>query len=183
MDAAECIMGVSSPREGMHVLFEAMTCFKPTRVIEIGSAFGVGSMYLAEALQQNGCGRLYGIEYEQWRCDIANASLAGHWKGTATIYCGRAEDLVPTLAADHGQFDFAFVDAVHKYEDTMGYHGLLRDSVGAGAIAIYDDINWSDGMGRFWADLQADPSITDSVLVNGRWGCVRYRGIDPTHIE
>jgi predicted O-methyltransferase YrrM len=176
MDEGACLDGVSSPIQCVWLLYQAVRSFRPATVVEIGSAFGVGSMSIAEALSANGGGRLHGIEFEDWRCDIANRNLARHWKEIGGVICGLAEQVLPEIIAGNGLIDFAFVDATHKYNDTMCYHRMLRAFSSPGAIALFDDINWSEGMRRFWRDVLADDSVTDCLLINDRWGFVRYRG-------
>src|SRR5688500_8655409 len=53
MDVGECIDGVSSPETAARLIYTLVRMLKPARVVEIGSAFGVGTMYIAEALRMN----------------------------------------------------------------------------------------------------------------------------------
>lgn len=181
MDAGQCAEDVSSPEVGLKLVYEIVRLFKPAWVVEIGSAFGVGSMYLAEALKRNRTGSLSGIEFESWRAHIANKCLSSHWRAQGKIHAGRAEDIFPQLVAAGKKVDFVFVDAVHKYKDTMVYHRLLEKGVSEGAIVVYDDINWSEGMKRFWNELLLEETVEDAVLINGRWGIARYRPENKTN--
>jgi hypothetical protein len=65
---------------------------------------------------------------------------------------------------------------MHTYEATMGYHRILSQCVADGAIVVYDDIGWSDGMAQFWQEVVNEPNITDAVSLGNRWGVVRYAG-------
>jgi predicted O-methyltransferase YrrM len=176
MDAGECAELVSSPQLGGRLVYELVKIFRPMSVVEIGSAFGVGSMYIVEALRQNGRGSFVGIEYEEWRADIANENLRVNWPNQGSVRSGRAEDILPQLLAGGRRIDFAFIDAVHKYEDTLGYHRLLEKGISNEAILIYDDINWSEDMRRFWQDLIVEDAVSDALLINERWGIVRHSG-------
>jgi predicted O-methyltransferase YrrM len=176
VDAGECADLVSSPVLGCKLVHELVKIFKPMSVVEIGSAFGVGSMYILEAMKQNRRGSFLGIEYEGWRADIANENLGAGWSTQGAVLSGRAEDILPRLLTDGRKFDLAFIDAVHKYENTFGYHRLLEKGATNPAILVYDDINWSEDMRRFWQDLIVEEAISDALLINGRWGLVRYSG-------
>jgi predicted O-methyltransferase YrrM len=174
IDAGDCAAGVSSPEEAARLIYRLVRIFKPAHVVEIGSAFGVGTMYISEALRMNGSGQVVGIECEEWRADLANECLARHWGTIGRVEIGAAEEIFPRLRAQHGPFDFAFVDAVHKFENTVGYHNMVRSSVNSAAIVVYDDINWSSEMQRFWQFLCAQTDVTDALLVSGRWAVARY---------
>lgn len=174
MDCGECAQHVSSPEKGGKLCYKIIKLYKPNSVVEIGSAFGVGSMYICQALKENGFGFLKGIEYEPWRADIANLNLKKHWSDQGIIYAGRCEDLLLELFTLENKINFAFIDAVHKYDNCMEYHSLLKKTVSEGAIALFDDINWSDDMRRYWKDLIMDNSISDALLIDERWGLVRY---------
>jgi predicted O-methyltransferase YrrM len=176
MDAGECAELVSSPELGCRLVHELVKIFRPMSVVEIGSAFGVGSMYIAEALKQNRRGSFVGIEYEKWRADVANENLRSDWPTQGSVCSGRAEDILPRLLADGREIDFAFIDAVHKYEATLGYHRLLENGISNEAILVYDDIDWSKDMRRFWQDLIVEEAISDALLINERWGIVRHSG-------
>ncbi|MHC4993437.1 MAG: O-methyltransferase [Planctomycetota bacterium] len=174
MDAGEVAGGVSSPREGGLLLNALVRVCRPRRAYELGSAFGVGTMYMAAALNEIGAGRVDGIEFEGWRARLAGAAVQEHWPGFGAVHPGAIEQVLPRLAQTDGRGDFAFVDAVHRYEETMGYHHLLRDALNPGATAVFDDIDFSEQMLAFWDDLVDDPRISDAVLIRGRWGVVRY---------
>jgi predicted O-methyltransferase YrrM len=174
MDAGECAQGVSSPEVAVRLIYTLVRMFKPAQVVEIGSAFGIGTMYIAEALRANGRGAVVGVEYEDWRADIANRCLARHWREIGHVESGPAEIVLPRLAQEGKVFDFAFVDAVHKFDNTVGYHELLSRGSAGPFIAVYDDMNWSDEMRRVWRFLCDQERITDALLVNERWAIVRY---------
>lgn len=174
-DASEVLAGVSSPRLGGMLLYELVRLCRPDWIVELGSAFGISALYMTEALSRNGSGRLDGIEYERWRAELASRFLETRRPGKAVIHHGGIEDILPRLTAGGGSRPaFAFVDAVHKYDECMGYHGLLAECLADGATVVWDDVNFSEEMGTFWASLVNEAVITDAVLCQGRWGIVRY---------
>ncbi|MGD9693392.1 MAG: O-methyltransferase [Phycisphaerales bacterium] len=176
-DAAQVCTRVSSPRRGKALLHELIRIHQPQWIIELGSAFGIGSLAMASALEPDAECRFDGVEYEGWRAKIAQDGLSELRPRDARIHAGRIEDILPDIVrgANPGP-DFAFVDAEHTYEATMGYHRLLSDCVRPGAIIVYDDIGWSPDMRRFWTDVVRDPRITDAISLGDRWGITRYAG-------
>lgn len=176
MDAAECFAGVSSANAGGRLLHALVCMCNPQLAVELGSAFGMSSMYVVDAIREVGYGEFVGIELEAWRAEIAQRNIESVTPECGKVVAGPIERVLPEAVPENGgeKIDFAFVDAVHKYENTMEYHQLLKKRIGEGAIVVYDDINWSEEMRRFWGDLMMDSSVTDALLVDQRYGCVRY---------
>lgn len=176
MDAAEVCRLVSSVPAANNLLHMLVTLSGATRVIEMGSAFGVSTVAMANALSGSKGSTLDGIEFEDWRAKIANEGAQRQLGERGRVHAGRIEDIAPPLAAERGPFDMAFIDAMHTYEATLGYHELFAAHCSPGAVAVYDDCNWSEDMQRFQKRLIADPRIVASALINGRWAVVRYGG-------
>lgn len=176
-DASQVCTRVSSPRRGKALLHELVRIHQPRWIIELGSAFGIGSLAMASALDADVECRIDGVEFEAWRARIAQDGLSLLRPRHARIHAGRIEDLIPDIvqSAAPGP-DFAFVDAEHTWQATMGYHRLLSECVSPGAIVVFDDIGWSPDMRRFWSDVVRDPRITDAVSLGDRWGITRYAG-------
>lgn len=176
MDAAEVCRLVSSVPAANNLLNMVVRLSGARRVIEMGSAFGVSTVAMAIALTDDDSSTIDGVEFEDWRAEIANTGAQRVLGGRARVHAGRIEDLVPPLAAERGPFDMGFIDAMHTYDATIGYHHLFAAHCTPNAIAVNDDCNWSEGMQRFQEELIADPRIVASALVNQRWAVVRYGG-------
>lgn len=177
MDAAEVCRLVSSVPAANNLLNMVAKLSGARRVIEMGSAFGVGTVAMASALATDDSSTIDGIEFEDWRAAIANTGAQRVLDGRGRVHAGRIEDVVPRLAAERGPFDMGFIDAMHTYDATLGYHQLFAAHCAPRAVAIYDDCNWSEGMQQFCKELIADPRIVASALINQRWAVVRYGGV------
>lgn len=180
-DASLVCERVSSPSRGMTVLHHAAAIRRPRWSVELGSAFGIGTLSIALGVRDVPGAIVDGIEFEGWRADIAREGVRAVLGQRADVHHGAIEDLLPRLArrrAEEGVagVELAFVDAAHTYEATMGYHHLIARCAAQGALVIYDDIGWSAGMRRFWQDVVRAPEITDAIELGNRWGVTRYRG-------
>jgi len=170
MDAGEVFQGVSSAELGQRLLYSLVTRFCPTHCVEFGSAFGTATVAIAGALPEGG--RIEGIELEEWRADIANRTLQALAPDKGKVFVGSIEEVFPRLRG-FGGFDFAFVDAEHRYDACMKYCDLLRPRVAHQGLIVFDDIDWSGDMRRFWRDLCRDEWVQSAALFNGRWGVIR----------
>jgi predicted O-methyltransferase YrrM len=78
------------------------------RIVEIGTSFGVSTLYLAAAVRDNGGGTVIGTEYEPEKAKAARANFAE--AGLADFIDLREGDLRQTLKDLRGPTDFALID-------------------------------------------------------------------------
>lgn len=112
-------------------------------------------------------GRFDGIEYEEWKAQVANDHLSNT---PHRVHPGRIEDIFPRLASEHGPVDLVYVDALHTYDDMLTYKSLVERHAAPSAVVVYDDIDFSLETGRFWRHAVES---ADSAALDGRWGVVR----------
>lgn len=91
--------------EFCHMLCLAL---RAKRVVEIGTSFGVSTLYLADAVRQNGGGVVIGTEYEPAKAAAARASFQA--AGLADLIDLREGDLRDTLKVIEGPVDFVLMD-------------------------------------------------------------------------
>ncbi|MET0275021.1 MAG: class I SAM-dependent methyltransferase [Phenylobacterium sp.] len=88
-----------------HLLCRAL---RATRVVEVGTSFGVSTLYLADAVRANGGGVVIGTEYEPPKAARARANFAA--AGLADLIDLRQGDLRETLKVIEGPVDFVLMD-------------------------------------------------------------------------
>jgi predicted O-methyltransferase YrrM len=91
--------------EFCHMLIRAL---RATRVVEIGTSYGVSTLYLADAVRANGGGVVVGTEYEPAKAAAARASFEA--AGLARFIDLREGDLRETLKDLEGPVDFVLMD-------------------------------------------------------------------------
>jgi predicted O-methyltransferase YrrM len=91
--------------EFCHLLCRAL---RATRVIEVGTSFGVSTLYLADAVRANGGGVVIGTEHEPAKAAAARATFAD--AGLSGFIDLREGDLRETLKAIEGPVDFVLMD-------------------------------------------------------------------------
>jgi predicted O-methyltransferase YrrM len=69
------------------------------------------------------------------------------------------------IGNENQPIDFLFLDGNHHEEPTMLYFGLALPFLEPGAIVVFDDIGWNDGMRRAWRRIQEHPSVRTAVKV------------------
>jgi len=78
------------------------------RVVEVGTSFGVSTLYLAAAVRDNGGGRVIGTEHEARKAQAARANFEA--AGLSELIDLREGDLRETLKGLDGPVDFVLVD-------------------------------------------------------------------------
>ncbi|HKV00320.1 MAG TPA: class I SAM-dependent methyltransferase [Vineibacter sp.] len=78
------------------------------RVVEVGTSFGVSTLYLADAVRANGGGTVIGTEYEPAKAAVAQAHFEA--AGLSPFIDLREGDLRETLKVVDGPVDFVLMD-------------------------------------------------------------------------
>lgn len=142
-------------------------------VVEMGTAVGISSAYLAAGLEVGGGGQVVTLDLDPERHVVARDL---HQRlGLSDLVETRTGDFASTLAtalADAAPIDLLFVDGHHQHEPTLAYYEQARPYLGPGAVVIFDDIRWSEGMRQAWAAVQRAPQ-TAVVADLGATGWVR----------
>lgn len=124
------------------------------RAIEIGTFTGYSSLWLADALPEDG--RLICFEKESEFAAIGEP----YWREAGVdhkidLRIERALPVLDSLIADGagGTFDFIFVDADKK--NYLNYYERALELVRAGGLIVFDNV--------FWGGEVADPTKTGTV--------------------
>jgi predicted O-methyltransferase YrrM len=159
----------------LHLLARAA---RARRILEVGTAIGVSTLYLARAVELGGT--VISFEVDAERHAAAESYLAR--AGVADRTDLRLQDAREGLASLEGWFDFAFIDGVKaQYDD---YLGLLLPRLNRGAVLTVDNVlmsgtvaegrtdgHWSDEqisqMRAFTQRVLSLPELTCTVLPVG----------------
>jgi len=154
------------PQRGQYI-FELVRDRRPHVTLETGFAYGISTLFIAEALRQNGTGRHIAIDpLERTRFDglglkhIAEAGLGD----LVTFHEEPSELCLPRLARDGLRLDFAFVDGLHLFDYVVAECLFLGHMLRKGSLLLIDDTNMP-GVARacdFFAANRADfEELTD----------------------
>jgi predicted O-methyltransferase YrrM len=155
---------VSKPPNAARLMYLLVREFGPQRAIELGTNVGISSAYQAAGLQVNGAGgRIATLEASPYRLRVARALHGRVGLHNLDYRQGLFSDTLDAAVADFGPFDFAFIDGHHQYGPTLDYFDRVWRNARDGALFVFDDIRWSEGMERAWAALQADERVALAV--------------------
>lgn len=123
------------------------------RVVEIGTSFGVSTLYLADAVRANGGGVVIGTEYEPAKAAHARANFAA--AGLSDLIDLREGDLRETLKVIEGPVDFVLMDI--WTEMARPALELVAPHLRKGAIIVADNTAQFRHAYRHFFDFVADP--------------------------
>ncbi len=147
-------------------------CAKATEArtaLELGSAVGIGTAYLAA-----GTARVISVEASPDRAEMARETVA-NVSDDVEIIVGRFRRILPSLVdrLEHG-VDIAWIDGHHRKGPTLLYFNTVRPKLNQGAVVAFDDIRQSAGMREAWSILQRTDGFSDTLDLDavgiGVWG-------------
>jgi len=137
--------------EFCHMLCRAL---RATRVVEVGTSFGVSTLYLADAVRANGGGMVIGTEYEPAKAAQARVNFAA--AGVADLIELREGDLRETLKVIEGPVDFVLMDI--WTEMARPAIELIGPHLRPGAIVVADNTEQFRHAYRHFFEFVADPA-------------------------
>ena len=148
-----------SARKGQF-LYRLVAHFKPRTIIELGTSFGISTMYMAMGYRNARIITLEGCH--------DTAGIAGHnfnRLGLSNIeeVCGNFDTKLPEILERVGTVDLVFFDGNHKKEATLRYFDQSFSHIQNNTIFLFDDIHWSKGMKEAWENIREHPSVSVSI--------------------
>jgi predicted O-methyltransferase YrrM len=140
-------------------------------IFELGTSFGISTMYLAAANKDTivytieGCPAVSGISLE-------NFSIAGI--ENIIQMTGSFEDLLPELEKKPVKPGLVFIDGNHRKEPTLKYFRQLAKISGNNTVIILDDIYHSKEMEEAWIEIKKHKSVSFTIDIF-RMGMVFFR--------
>jgi predicted O-methyltransferase YrrM len=165
-----------SPRSAQ-VLFQVARGIRPERALEMGTCLGISAAYVGAALDLNGRGRLVTLEGVPGQARIAGENLAGlGLADRVEIVLGPFQETLGAALEAAAPLQFAFVDGDHREDATLAYYEQMLPHLSDGAVVVFDDIRWSDGMTRAWSRLTAHPRTRFAIDLYNMGLCIVGEG-------
>jgi predicted O-methyltransferase YrrM len=144
------------------LLFRLVNQAKPDTILELGTSFGITTLYLAS---YNSKARCITIEGCPETLKIASNIFNTEKCNNIETHEGNINQLLPTILNDLEKIDFVFFDANHQEQATLDYFNLCLNKKGEKSVFVFDDIYWSKGMTKAWQKIKTHPSVRVSIDV------------------
>ncbi len=152
---------VITPKPVGEILFKTVNHFGPTHILELGTALGMGTLYLALAAAQSAT--VYTLEANKDFTAIAQKHFDKLDATNITCVNGRFEEKLTVVLQKMDQLDLAFFDGHHTHQATLANFNLCLEKAHEKTVFIFDDINWSEDMHTAWEEIGQHPQVTYTV--------------------
>jgi predicted O-methyltransferase YrrM len=127
------------------LLYDLVRQHRPSQTLEVGFAYGYSTLYILQALSDNGGGKheaIDPIEIDRWHgIGLANVKRAGF--EAIFNHCDKPSYLaLPRHLSNGFKVDFAFIDGSHLFDDTLLDACYIDRMLSENGILVFDDWNW-----------------------------------------
>jgi predicted O-methyltransferase YrrM len=142
------------------LLYRMVKYYKPYKVVELGTSFGISTAYLASG---NENAEVFTCEGSESIAGIAKKNFVELELKNIHLSEGDFANIVSPLLSNLNTVDFAFIDGNHRKDPTLAYFAKLLNFSTLSTILVFDDIHWSAEMEEAWAEIKLHPSVTLTV--------------------
>ncbi|HYG03109.1 MAG TPA: class I SAM-dependent methyltransferase [Chryseosolibacter sp.] len=138
-----------------------ITRYKCKNIIELGTSFGINTLYLAADPSVN----VVTIEGSKAIAEIGSLTLQFAGAKNIKLLEENIDAALPALLQTMRKVDFVFMDANHTCDATVRYFKLLLKNIHHKSVIVVDDIHYSAGMERAWKEIKDHPLVHSSADV------------------
>ena len=149
----------TTPKFG-NLMYRLINHFQPQTAIELGTALGIGSLYINSGLSSNA--RFITHEGCQNVLNVAKKNFNKAEKEIETVR-GNFDETLPETLETIDLLDFAYIDGNHTKSATLRYFNYCLDKINNKSVLVFDDIHWSEGMEEAWEEIKAHPRVTVTI--------------------
>ena len=142
------------------LLFKLIHDYQCKNIIELGTSFGINSMYMAA----NSLVKVHSFEGCPNTAAIAQKYFDELGYSNIELVIGDINTTLPQFANQcMNKIDLVFMDANHQLEPTISYFKQLLSICHDQSIIVIDDIYWSSEMTKAWEEIKLHPQVTTSI--------------------
>jgi predicted O-methyltransferase YrrM len=165
------------------ILFNTVRIMRPQRCLELGTAYGMSSLFILAALKAFvDCGSLATVEGAEAIYSLSSSMLKRQYGEMVSCTLGDIRLMLPELVKSLGKIDFFFHDSSHSREDYINDFSAVVESLAPGAVVIIDDIRWEDSRlsassrtYEGWQAVSVHPRVRRAIEVDGTLGLLLIR--------
>lgn len=133
------------PAEEGELLQDWIAEHRPRRLLEIGLAYGLSTLFVCEALERLGGADAYHVidpwQRTQWHGAGLHALERAGYRSLVRFHEEPSELCLPRLLAEGERLDFALVDGWHSFDQVMMEVYFLNRMLTPGGLLVFDDVH------------------------------------------
>lgn len=134
--------------------------FKPKTILELGTATGLSTMYLARGAPESTCITLEGCPET---AQLARSNLHQAGIGNVEVVVGDFAETLPRTLMILENIGFCFIDGNHRERPTLDYFAQIIGHCSEGSVLAFHDIHMSEGMNRAWKTICDHQAATITI--------------------
>ena len=147
------------PRQAQ-LLFRLARYFQAEHVLELGTSFGISTLYMAKGAED---GQVLTIEGCPQTCRIAQHHFEQLKQRNIQPVLGSFRTRLPEVLGRMERIDLVFIDGHHAKEPTLDYFEQCLAKAHNDTVLVFDDIHWSRGMEEAWETIKAHERVTVTI--------------------
>lgn len=140
-------------------------------IAELGTSFGISTMYMASACPGS---EVISIEGSQETGIIASENFKKTGLANIRLLTGSFEENLPEIFQGSLSPGLVFIDGNHRKAPLLNYFGRIAELSDLNTVVIIDDINFSPEMNAAWREIREHPRVTLTIDIY-RMGIVFFR--------
>lgn len=144
----------SKNRRYAQLLFRIARFYQPEYQVELGTAAGISSAYLASGAPSS---VIITAEGNYALAGKARSNLDALSLNHIKIVTGNFNNTLPQILGSIPHLDLAFVDGNHRRTPTINYFNQLLKLASSRSMIIFDDVHWSKEMEEAWEEIKSHP--------------------------
>lgn len=133
--------------------------FNSKKTVELGTSFGITSMYLANYKGTT----VFTFEGAKEIAAIARRNFKYVDSGNLELITGNLTETLPEFLSGTNKIDLVLMDANHRLEPTIKYFQWLLPCLHSTSIVIMDDIHLSSEMENAWNKIKSHDAVYGSI--------------------
>jgi len=145
--------------------------FGKPMIIELGTSFGISTMYMAASCNDT---IIYTIEGCPGIAKIAKQNFDEAGLTNIKLIEGSFDEVLPDLLTIGVSPGMVFIDGNHRKAPLLKYFRQIAEISGSNTVIIIDDINYSKEMAEAWKEIKLHMKVSVSIET-GRMGVIFFR--------
>lgn len=133
--------------------------FNSKKTVELGTSFGITSMYLANYKGTT----VFTFEGAKEIAAIARRNFKYLDSDNLKLITGNLTETLPEFLSGTNKIDLVLMDANHRLDPTMKYFQWLLPCLHSASIVIMDDIHLSSEMENAWNQIKVHDAVYGSI--------------------
>lgn len=141
-------------------LFRLCEYYQPSTIIELGTSFGIATLYLADSTSVK---KVFTVEGCPATAKIAQQNFSSAGLEKIDLQITEFDAFIQNWKSKNQSIDLLYVDGNHQFAPTVRYYEELAPLISKNGIVIFDDIHLSPQMTAAWEALKKSPQAAYSV--------------------